>query len=407
MNDVNLRATKVETGGDIAINAVNNLTIATASEAHQTSYDLKDKGNYFFKNGQSGNYNTDIVNTEITSNGGTNSNLTFNVGNATIAQYNKDSGDNTNGVTKTGLDGSMLYGDFSKNSKLAYLDKLDSSKTIYDSAEEINKSWDQTNRGLTKAGQAVVAITATALTMGAMDPVSGSWAQGALVAGTSATASTASISATNSAMNTDGDFSKQLKTISKDSWDNTTSKESVKNIAIASLAGGLTVGLTNVINGGSFVTQATTNSASTLTTNASALERIGTNLQNSFQEVAINTVASSASQSAINGDSFIDSLKAQGENVLIYTMAKVGANEIGRAYHGTTTLDANGNVISKTPPTIGKSEQLILHAGLGAITSSLTKNDAMSGMIAGVAGELTAELANENIFIKGGGAEEL
>ena len=147
--------------------------------------------------------------------------------------------------------------------------------------------------------------------------------------------------------------------------------------------------------------------ASTLTTNASALERIGTNLQNSFQEVAINTVASSASQSAINGDSFSDSLKAQGENVLIYTMAKVGANEIGRAYHGTTTLDANGNVIAETPPTIDKSEQLLLHAGLGAITSSLTKNDAMSGMIAGVAGELTAELANENIFIKGGGAEEL
>ena len=131
-------------------------------------------------------------------------------------------------------------------------------------------------------------------------------------------------------------------------------------------------------------------------TNASALERIGTNLQNSFQEVAINTVASSASQSAINGDSFIDSLKAQGENVLIYTMAKVGANEIGRAYHGTTTLDANGNVIAETPPTIDKSEQLLLHAGLGAITSSLTKNDAMSGAIAGVAGELTAELANEN-----------
>ena len=126
------------------------------------------------------------------------------------------------------------------------------------------------------------------------------------------------------------------------------------------------------------------------------IERISTNLQNSFQEVAINTVASSASQSAINGDSFSDSLKAQGKNVLIYTLAKVGANEIGRAYHGTTTLDANGNVIAETPPTIDKSEQLLLHAGLGAITSSLTKNDAMSGAIAGVAGELTAELANEN-----------
>jgi len=131
-------------------------------------------------------------------------------------------------------------------------------------------------------------------------------------------------------------------------------------------------------------------------TSANTLERIGNNLKNSFQEVAINTVASSASQSAINGNSFTDSLKSQGENILIYTLAKVGANEIGRAYHGTTTLDANGNVIDKTPPTIVKSEQLLLHAGLGAITSSLTGNDAMSGAIAGVAGELTAELANEN-----------
>ena len=140
----------------------------------------------------------------------------------------------------------------------------------------------------------------------------------------------------------------------------------------------------------------TNNIALARITSTNTLERISNNLKNSFQEVAINTVASSASQSAINGDSFTDSLKAQGENVLIYTLAKVGANEIGRAYHGTTVIDGNGNVIDKTPPTIGKSEQLILHAGLGAITSSLTGNDAMSGAIAGVAGELTAELANEN-----------
>ena len=110
------------------------------------------------------------------------------------------------------------------------------------------------------------------------------------------------------------------------------------------------------------------------------------------------TTFSNSQISAINGDSFIDSLKAQGENILIYTLAKVGANEIGRAYHGTTVIDGNGNVIDKTPPTIGKSEQLLLHAGLGAITSSLTGNDAMSGAIAGVAGELTAEFEPSPFF---------
>ena len=37
-----------------------------------------------------------------------------------------------------------------------------------------------------------------------------------------------------------------------------------------------------------------------------------------------------------------------------------------------------------------------IHDGLGAITSSLAGNDAMSRAIAGVAGELIAEIANEN-----------
>jgi len=390
MNDATLQAAKVEAGGNVTINAVNNLAIATATETHQTSYDLKDKGNYFFKNGQSGNYNTNVINTEITSNGGTNSNLTFNVGNATVAQYNKASGDNTNGVTKTGLDGSVLYGDFSGNSKLAYLDKLDSSTTLYNPVEEVSKSWDQTNRGLTKAGQAVVAITATALTMGAMDPVSGSWAQGALVAGSSAAASTAAISATNSAMNADGDIFKQLKTISKDTWDNTTSKESVKNIAIAAAAGGLAVGATNFVNTGSFAAPATA-TTNTVSSNASTLERVGTNLKNSFQDVAINTVASSAAQSAINGDSFADALKGQGKNILIYTAAKVAANEIGRAYHGTT--DQYGNTVSE--PTIGKPLQLTLHAGLGCAVGAASGGNCGSGAIAGVVGEQVAETGNK------------
>jgi hypothetical protein len=67
----------------------------------------------------------------------------------------------------------------------------------------------------------------------------------------------------------------------------------------------------------------------------------------------------------------------------------------------TTLTDSNGNPLRNldgsvmTSPSIGKSEQLLLHAGLGAITSSLTGNDAVSGAIAGVAGELTAELANK------------
>ena len=46
-------------------------------------------------------------------------------------------------------------------------------------------------------------------------------------------ASTTAISATNSSMNAEGDFFKQTKNISDDSYKATTSKESLENAAIA------------------------------------------------------------------------------------------------------------------------------------------------------------------------------
>ena len=231
------------------------------------------------------------------------------------------------------------------------------------------------------------------LTMGAMGPVGGSVGKGMAVAGASAAASTASIAAVNSSMNADGDLFKQLKTISKDTWDTTTSKESVQNIVIAAAAGGLATGLTNMAGGGTFTTPNTSPNIAVASSNP--LERVGANFQSSFQDAAINTVSSSAAQSAVNGDSFIDALKDQGKNILIYTAAKVAANEVGRAYHGSTVVDANGNVLGQTSPTINQPEQLLLHASLGAATSALTGNNAASGAIAGVIGELAAEGANK------------
>ncbi|NBX53405.1 MAG: hypothetical protein EBT63_07150, partial [Proteobacteria bacterium] len=365
INDTNIQSSNLATGTkniigqkDLNITTGGNLLLTSATETHQVSYDLKDKGNYFFKNGQSGNYNTAVINTEIdTANG--EGNLNLNVGNSILTSYKQGSREDTS------------------NQKLAYLNQLDPAITTYNSIEETHKSWDQTVSGLTSAGQAVVAITATALTMGAMDPVSGSWVQGALVAGTSATASTASVSAINSAMNANGDIFKQLKTISKDTWDNTTSRESVKNIIIASVSAGIATGLTNIVGGGTFTTPAT-NSANKIASNTNTLERVSTNLKTSFQEISTQTLASTATQSAINGDSFIESLKNQSKNVLIYTLAKVGANEIGRAYHGTTTptilTDSNGNTLTNldgnimtttSSPLIDKPTQLLLHATLG------------------------------------------
>lgn len=120
------------------------------------------------------------------------------------------------------------------------------------------------------------------------------------------------------------------------------------------------------------------------TTNTTTTERVSANFTNNLKNSSINTISSSAAQSAINGDSFTDALKQQGKNILIYTVAKVGANEIGRAYH-----PADGSA------GIGKPLQLTLHAGLGCAVGAATGGNCGSGAIAGVVGEQTAETANQ------------
>jgi filamentous hemagglutinin len=71
-NDTTIQASNITTGTeniagqkDLNITTGGNLLLTSATENHQTSYELKDKGNYFFKNGSSGNVNTKVVNTEI------------------------------------------------------------------------------------------------------------------------------------------------------------------------------------------------------------------------------------------------------------------------------------------------------------------------------------------------------
>ncbi len=84
-------------------------------------------------------------------------------------------------------------------------------------------------------------------------------------------------------------------------------------------------------------------------------------------------ITSTAIQSTINGDSFTESLKHQTINTIVMAGANYTANKIGGAYH-------TGE--------INKATQLTLHAGLGAITNTLTGNDALSGAIAGVSAEI-------------------
>ena len=131
-------------------------------------------------------------------------------------------------------------------------------------------------------------------------------------------------------------------------------------------------------------------------------------VRNSFtqrlKQSAASNITSTAIQSTINGDSFTESLKHQAINTIVMAGADYAANQIGNLSHGKLDIDNNGNIIY-TEPQINKATQLLLHAGLGAATNTLTGNDALSGAISGVVGELTGEYLKGKGYNKEDGSE--
>ena len=158
-----------------------------------------------------------------------------------------------------------------------------------------------------------------------------------------------------------------LRDILKSGRDTATSKDTLKNIAASGLSAGITAGLTDKLN----------------------LANPNT-FTDKLKESAISNITSTAIQSTINGDSFTESLKHQAINTIVMAGANYTANKIGGAYH-------TGE--------INKATQLTLHAGLGALTNALTGNDALSGAIAGVSGEVFAELLGNSLYGTTSGSE--
>ena len=135
-------------------------------------------------------------------------------------------------------------------------------------------------------------------------------------------------------------------------------KDNLKSIAVSTLGAGITTGITTKLN----IVKPTT-------------------FTDKLTKNAIDGATNTALQSTINGDSFKDTLKHQAVNSVVMAGAKIGANEIGGAYY-------DGN--------INKVEQLILHAGLGAVSSKLTGGDYLSGAVSGVVGEVAGGYLKNN-----------
>ena len=214
-----LQAAILDANKDITLTTGENLNILTAINTASTSYTNNDETTFNFTNGASGNFNTEVINTEITSN---RNSITINTAGQNFVQYRGE--DKKEGATEF-------------EGKLAYLNNLDPTKTIYNPVDEVVQSWDQTTRGLTEVGQGVVAVAAAAVAIGTGGI--GSGISGAMVtAVATTTATTATISATNASMNADGNLAGSLDDVGKTALKDTTSKEAIKNYAIAAAVAG-------------------------------------------------------------------------------------------------------------------------------------------------------------------------
>ena len=169
----------------------------------------------------------------------------------------------------------------------------------------------------------------------------------ALSSSVNATVNAATLSTMNtvgSAMSNTAIYGENFKDVLSAGRDSLRNEDNLKSIAISGLSAGITAGFTEKLN----------------------LD-VKNNFTDKLKQNAISGASNTALQSTINGDSFKESLKNQLVNTIVMTGAEVGANEIGENYH-------TGN--------INKPEQLLLHAGFGAVTSKLTGGDYASGAVA-------------------------
>jgi hypothetical protein len=135
----------------LTINAGNNLIINPAVQVSSKSYVNKEKNNYFAKIGVSGFNQISLVDSEIDFNNDFN-NLNLNIANQVILNYNQ------NNFTENNL----------TNNLVNYLNNS-SQSSIINPLNEISSNYHKTFRNLTPAGQAVVAITASAITTGLLN----------------------------------------------------------------------------------------------------------------------------------------------------------------------------------------------------------------------------------------------
>ncbi|MBP7710292.1 MAG: hypothetical protein KA100_04400 [Rickettsiales bacterium] len=403
-NDIELRAAKLRAATNsstpdatLNISAANNLLITTATDSSYQTESIRKNKTFTFKNTDSGSINTTVLNSEL-STGATPSSSAINLtaGGATYAEFKNGSLEK---ASTTNPDGSV---NSSYDVKLAYLKNLDPATAITNPIDEIHNSWNDTTRGLNQTGTIVVALVAALATGGA----------GMVGAMAGAAASTASVSAVNASMNADGNLLGSLDDVGKTTLKDTTSKESLKSIAVAGITAGIIQGVgelakakavanaaatanaannvastANAANTANNVATAanaanTANNVASTVNNISNAQRILTNLTAATAKVGLNVAAYTIANSAVNGVSLTESLKQQDEKLLVaQILGETAAKEIGLLAHTDK---------------ISQAEQLTLHAALGCALSAGAGGNCAAGAAAGITSEYLAGKALNN-----------
>jgi len=363
--DVILRASVLDSDGSTTLDAANGtVALLTAKDTDYQSIKTDSSNALWFKTRDAGHVHETVQMVKITADGG----LVINAGNGVVVEY-RDTGS---------LEDSVEV--LSQQPGLEWMAQVrDRDDAVWQAVQEAHKEWDYKAEGLSGAAAAVIAIAVAIATYGAGSALvtaavgeaaaattMGGVAVAAAEAGIAALASQAAISM----INNKGDLGAVFKDMA--------SKETLKSLATAMVAAGLTAGVVGAIN-------------ASVPADAGPLIQTGkaAGFVDRVAYQSINATVKTLTQATIGGQDIGDALKQNLMTAAVNVASSVAFEAIG-GFAGSEEVNIPDGDIRK----------VIMHAVTGCAIGQLSSKNCMAGAIGAglqeVAGDLLKDLAGAN-----------
>ena len=342
--DLTLDAARLQSEGETSLEAAQG-QVALLSEtdsSFERDYERKESLVWYSETDE-GHYEETIVHVEVEAGGG----LRITAGEGVVVEYHKTGS----------LDASLAQ--LSQSPGLEWVEQLRNDPSVdWRGVEAAFEQWDYEVEGLTEAGAALVTLVAVTVGGPALGQLAASMAttlgitsaamQAALAAGLKTLASQAAVTL----VNTRGNLAATLKQLG--------SSASLKSLATAMVAAGLTVGVSAELD---------------IDVNSKLFtDRLQANLVRATVRAGVTT--------AIQGGELDDALVSALRNAAADTLGQVVAGEIGDTY-----LSAAVDGIDPFEYGLHKA----MHAALGCAAATVGGNDCASAAVGAAAGEIYAE----------------